>query len=167
MQDDPLSQLRDLHLPADPGWWPPAPGWWLLALALLGGLIYLALRLQQRHRRERPKRLALSQLNTLQQSLADGSISSAAYVHQCNALLKRLWVRVLQRNEAAPLTGDAWLDYLDTASGTTSFSDGPGRVLGNARFAGTPPEAPQELNHLVRQLLSSTDMTATGRAAGR
>ncbi|MBP6325901.1 MAG: DUF4381 domain-containing protein, partial [Dokdonella sp.] len=21
-------QLRDIHLPPDPSWWPPAPGWW-------------------------------------------------------------------------------------------------------------------------------------------
>ena len=25
-------QLRGLHLPTEPGWWPPAPGWWILAV---------------------------------------------------------------------------------------------------------------------------------------
>ena len=31
-----LDQLRDLHLPPPPGFWPPAPGWWVLgALVLL------------------------------------------------------------------------------------------------------------------------------------
>ena len=27
---DPLSELRDLHLPAAVSPWPPAPGWWIL-----------------------------------------------------------------------------------------------------------------------------------------
>ena len=36
---DPL-QLRDIHLPADPGWWPPAPGWWLLAAVLVALLAW-------------------------------------------------------------------------------------------------------------------------------
>jgi hypothetical protein len=28
-------QLRDIHLPAEPAWWPPAPGWWALAVIAL------------------------------------------------------------------------------------------------------------------------------------
>jgi len=29
-----IADLRGLHLPQDPAWWPPAPGWWI-ALALV------------------------------------------------------------------------------------------------------------------------------------
>ena len=41
---DPLSQLKDIHLPAAGGFWPPAPGWWLLtllALLLIVALVWL------------------------------------------------------------------------------------------------------------------------------
>lgn len=44
--------LRDIHLPAEPSWWPPAPGWWLLA-ALALGVIVLAIGWWRRHRRVR------------------------------------------------------------------------------------------------------------------
>ena len=35
MQTDPLQQLKPLHLPPDPSWWPPAIGWWVLLLVLV------------------------------------------------------------------------------------------------------------------------------------
>ena len=40
---DPLAALRDIHLPAEPGWFPPAPGWWLAVLDVLA-LAALAVR---------------------------------------------------------------------------------------------------------------------------
>lgn len=53
--EDPLSQLADIHLPADVSFWPPAPGWWVLAALLMCGLCLLGLvqfrRWQQRQRR--------------------------------------------------------------------------------------------------------------------
>lgn len=52
MTSDPLAQLRDIHPPPPPSWWPPAPGWWILAaLALV--LAAWALRTAWRHRRRR------------------------------------------------------------------------------------------------------------------
>ncbi|MEP6880575.1 MAG: DUF4381 domain-containing protein, partial [Dokdonella sp.] len=40
--NQPGPELRDIHLPADPSWWPPAPGWWILAAILLGVTIWAA-----------------------------------------------------------------------------------------------------------------------------
>ncbi len=44
--------LRDIHLPGDIPWWPPAPGSWLLGAALLG-LIFIVLLRYRRLRRHR------------------------------------------------------------------------------------------------------------------
>ncbi|MHC1481725.1 DUF4381 family protein [Frateuria aurantia] len=44
--------LRDIHMPADPSWWPPAPGWWVLAAAVLV-LLVAALLIQKRQQRKR------------------------------------------------------------------------------------------------------------------
>ena len=45
---DPLSALRDIHLPPEPGFWPPAPGWWILALILVLVASALALVAEER-----------------------------------------------------------------------------------------------------------------------
>ncbi|WP_461482342.1 DUF4381 domain-containing protein [Porticoccus sp.] len=64
---DPLAQLRDIHLPEPVGWWPPAPGWWLLALLLIATLIFTVRWLIMHQRANRYRRealLALTQLET-------------------------------------------------------------------------------------------------------
>jgi hypothetical protein len=38
--EDPLAQLRDIHLPEPISWWPLAPGWWLLAVVIIGVLFF-------------------------------------------------------------------------------------------------------------------------------
>ncbi|HET9483332.1 MAG TPA: DUF4381 domain-containing protein, partial [Xanthomonadales bacterium] len=50
-------QLRDIHLPAEPSWWPPAPGWWLLAILVIAALVFLV-RFAWRKRRELRRRAA-------------------------------------------------------------------------------------------------------------
>ncbi|WP_139173042.1 DUF4381 domain-containing protein [Marinobacter sp. AC-23] len=57
MPDDPLSQLRDIHLPQTGGFWPPAPGWWVLAFVLLVAVAILVWAVRRRHRRNRWLRL--------------------------------------------------------------------------------------------------------------
>jgi len=107
-QDAP--QLRDIHLPPDPGWWPPAPGWWLLALLLLV-LGVFALRLAWRALRVRRwRRRVLAELDRVVAAHAVQP-DSARFVAALSQLLRRAARQLDPR--AATLRGEAWLDFLD------------------------------------------------------
>jgi hypothetical protein len=70
----PGPSLRDIHLPAEPSWWPPAPGWWLLALLVLV-VAAMAAWLWRRHwRLRRQRQQVLDELDRLvRQHRDDGS----------------------------------------------------------------------------------------------
>ena len=157
MKNDPLDQLRDVHLPDVPAWWPPAPGWWITAGL---GLLLLALLIRQIsrwRRRTRPRRLALAELEAQLTGWRTGRLGAAECLNGCNALLKRLWVHVEGRHDLAGLSGNAWLSYLDTRSRTNSFTEGPGRLLGDQRFSADLGEADlKPLQPLLKRLLQST-----------
>lgn len=134
MNSDPLQQLRDIHLPADPGWWPPAPGWWLLGLLLLALLVYGGIKLYQAWQRRRPIRAARALHAQYTQALKRGELPPLEYANLCNALLKRLIVKAYGNNGLANQSGEAWLKTLDGISGENSFSQGAGRALGSERY---------------------------------
>ena len=82
-------QLRDIHLPAEVGWWPPAIGWWVLALIVLILLVMLL----QRWRQNRPKPVpavcepALAELERLEHTYGD---EPEQLIREVSVLLRRL-----------------------------------------------------------------------------
>ena len=121
MQPDLLQQLRDIHLPTDPTWWPPAPGWWLLALILIGLCIWGAARIREAIRRRKPLKLARSYYNDIYAAFARGEIDGPAYLQQTNELLKRL--AIVTDVDTRSLTGRSWLLWLDARLGAPGFRD--------------------------------------------
>ncbi len=132
--DEALKQLHDLHLPAAPGMWPPAPGWWLLAALLAALLVIAAHRMRAARRRSAPLRHAMRSLDELLADVQARRISSGVFTADLNALLKRALIHGAHRHDAAPLTGAAWLGYLDRIVNRELFTLGPGAALGDARF---------------------------------
>jgi len=97
-----LAQLRDLHLPAEPGAWPPAPGWWIAALLLLA-LAALALwRGRPLWRRLRLRRRLLGALE------ASGSAAEISQVLRLAALER------FPEAGAAGLHGARWIAFLES-----------------------------------------------------
>lgn len=114
---DPLANLRDIHLPATGGWWPPAPGWWLLAALALILVVAVTTWLVRRHRRDRWKRAARAELNQLAR-MASGH---SAWFDALNALLKRVARQRYPLRHPETLTGTAWVEFLlDTSPSGTS-----------------------------------------------
>ena len=124
--------LRDIHLPDAISWWPPAPGWWILALLILavtGAGLYWYARTTQRRRLLQAMKSELRQIEHAYARHQD----DLRLANALSVLLRRVAISTAPRESTASLTGEAWLDYLDSGVAGQEFSTGVGRCL---------PEAP-------------------------
>ncbi len=104
--------LRDIHLPQEVSWWPPAPGvWLLLALAALL-LVVLVVWLAQRQRRQRIRREALKEMQRLQQQWKQQP-RPAETAAALSRLLRRVGLSYFGRAGFSGLTGTAEIDCLN------------------------------------------------------
>lgn len=120
--------LRDIHLPAPIGWWPPAPGWWLL-LGLLLTVVFLLVRMWLKHRAGQQSDwfgLAKAELERLQASYHTEPL---ALLRELSVLLRKVAISRYGRDQVAGLTGTAWLDFLDRKAGKNLFKGKFDRLL--------------------------------------
>jgi hypothetical protein len=154
METDPLQQLRDVHMPMDPAWWPPAIGWWLLAIVLAAGVAWLIVTTKRAHARKRPVREARALIDRLFDQARSGAMTPIEFLHAGNEVLKRALVPGLGQREFASLAGEKWLHALDTITETDHFTNGPGRILGNERFQKEPNVDPEALHQELQLVLA-------------
>jgi hypothetical protein len=126
--------LRDIHLPDPVGWWPPAPGWWFILIVTLSILI-LSLWSQHLRKNEQRslKRMAQNQMQYLRRSY-DQHHDVQRLVVELSILLRRICISFYSRENAACLTGKAWLELLDRTLEGRRFSRGPGKVFADAPY---------------------------------
>ena len=148
-----LDQLRDIHAPAPPSWWPPAPGGWRRAARPRARGVGGVWRRRRRGRRFRPARQAALLHGDLSRRLAAQTISAEDWLHETNQLLKRLAVHGLGHGQMASAWDKDWLLYLDARYGTPAFSQGAGQSLGLARFRADATPEVAAVDALVTRLL--------------
>ena len=155
MNADPLDALKDIYLPVEPHWWPPAPGWWIAAVLVLIGLCWLGRQWWGYRKATRPIREAKRIIDALAEEDASSSSSDVTVVNQCNEVLKRLLVVALDMRTLGNQSGAQWLCALDRLSNTCNFTQGPGSVLGEDRFKADFSLDRKGLLACVNHLLSS------------
>jgi len=144
--------LRDIHLPAEPSWWPPAVGWWVLAALALVAAWYAGRWLLKRARRRRRIGLLLAELRRVEQAhpLDQSSQRLTAY----SDLLRRACRQYAPA--ALALSGEPWLEFLDADDADKPFSVGAGRVFLHGPFQ---PNVDQQqvapLADLIRRRLTT------------
>jgi len=115
---DPLAQLRDIHLPEPISWWPPAPGWWVLALLSLAVLGYGLYRFIQHRRNNLYRRQALAELELCYQSNPQPDMFS----HQVLALLRRTSRAAYPLKSLASTSTEKFLAQISQSTKETGFN---------------------------------------------
>ena len=155
---DPLQELRDIHLPDPISWWPPAFGWWMVIVALVM-MVSLILWARSHRKRTRPRRVALAQLEQVKQQYAVQADDQWA-ITEVSHLLRRYALVVFSRSKVAGLSGQSWLQFLDTTGHTNQFSEGPGRSLRSGPYQSHGPTSASELLPLVERWIQQVQIPA-------
>jgi hypothetical protein len=122
--------LRDIHLPETIGWWPPAMGWWILVILILV-LSTIAIWLYKRITRKTAVKTAKKILQSIKQ---DNSLDDKEKLVKLSELIRRVAVSLSPRKETASLTGQAWLEYLDSTVTGSPFASGAGKILAGGHY---------------------------------
>ena len=149
-----LDQLQDLPLPALPAYWPQTWGWAVVAVLLLLGIGWMAIRVWRKHRRNLYRRQALRALDQLTREVAADPLA----IRELPNLLKRtaLAAQALGHiQDVAALHGSVWLDYLQQSAGRKAFPEGSDRVLSTLAYA--PDDAVRSLDRdTLTQLIAAS-----------
>lgn len=139
---DALSEMADIHLPAEPGFWPLAPGWWVLAALLLALLVYGAWRLHLRLQLHRRYRSALRELDSclaaMQASAGPEGPTMAqrlSYVNDVNSVLRRVALLHFEQARVAGLSGQAWVAFIRQHDRAGRLTPELAGALAEGRFA--------------------------------
>ena len=130
-QADPLAGLIDIPLPQEVSLWPQT--WALrIAIALIAaGALVAVWQLAHRFYANRYRREALAELGEM---IANGTPDQV----RLSVLVRRTALGAFPRETVAPLTGSAWLAFLDRSYGGREFSEGAGRLLISAPYQRAP-----------------------------
>lgn len=145
--EDPLAQLRDLHLPTEPGWWPPAIGWWLLLVAVIIFLVFAVRWIYHHWQVNRWRKIARIELKNIR---ALPISEPQKIITQCSILLRRIVLALDSRESVAALSGNEWLQHLDALSKSAVFTEKMGRLLLESQY-----QSPA----MLRKNVSQTEVT--------
>lgn len=130
---NPELPLRDIHLPEAITWWPPAPGWWVSVVLAIVIIVLVTRWLRHRVKRLAPYKSAQLELQQIKSHYKNGQ-DAQLLSQELSILLRRISMTIAPREEAAGLTGDSWLSFLDTLVDQTIFNTATGRQLITAPY---------------------------------
>lgn len=130
-----IADLKEIALPPPVPYTPQTVGWWVLLAIVLLVVLWVVARRLRRWWRNRYRRAAQKELAAIEQALADPSRRQQALA-AVPALVKRTVLAWAPRDTVAPLSGEAWLGYLDRTLAGERFTKGPGRHLQALAYGG-------------------------------
>ncbi len=132
MNNNPLTELKDIHLPTDPSFWPPAIGWWLV-LIMTFILTILTLVSIWIWKRRAAKRAALKELSRIKLIFYRNK-NHHLLAKEISMLLRRAAITAFPEKSAASLTNDTWIEFLNAKSDAILFSKDIKHIIAEAPY---------------------------------
>ena len=107
-QQDPLVQLRDIHVPNEVSAWPLDWGWWLLIVLVVITIFGLYKTLSSYLRHNKPRKQALALLESVSAQQSNWPVT-------LNSILKRAAMSYYPAQQVAGLYGKQWQAFLTSA----------------------------------------------------
>ena len=149
-EDTLLSNLKDIHMPPEVPFWPPAFGWWILLFLSILIAYILSFWLWHSYKLRRPKIEALRILEDIQNqyNLTNDIILTLV---RLSKLMRRVAITFYENEEVASLHGLAWLEFLDKTGKTDDFTKGVGKILGTGIYMKEPSFEIDSLFSIVKK----------------
>lgn len=155
---DPLAQLRDIHLPTAVSWWPPAPGWWIVLLLITVAIATAAYMGWRRWQAQAYRRAARAELQAAVSAWRE-TADDQELLLQVNRLLKRTALAAFPGAGAEPLSTQAWAMFLDQrwpAGHSSRFADT--EVLSLIYLENTESQQLEQLIELSQQWIAGHEV---------
>lgn len=114
-------ELRDIHLPTDPGFWPLAPGWWLLIIIACFIAYFVVKKIKQINAIKQTNKLLQIELLTIKNNYSKHN-NKHQLAKEISELLNRFVKYILKDSVATTLVGQQWVDYLNSRVDGDIFS---------------------------------------------
>ena len=160
-QQDPLAQLRDIHVPTEVNIWPLDWGWWVAIAVFLLALfcLYKTITAHIRHNKARKQALALLESISAQQSNWPVAL---------NSILKRTAMSYYPTQQVAGLFGKQWQAFLTSAlkSSDCKLENDLGLLVSNVYQATPNPSDFETCKGAVKNWLLKAKLPKSKRAYG-
>jgi len=108
-----LVNLKDIHLPETISNWPPAYGWWLVVLISITLLGLACFYLIKSYRQSAYRRTALKLFEDINTDYHQHN-NAKLWLNDITHLLKRTCIIAYPKASFSDLSGNEWLEYLDS-----------------------------------------------------
>lgn len=128
IQNSEISNLNPIFIPEPVQFEPVTIGWYILASVVLLIALFIIYSVIKRWEKNTYRRLAIKQLNQINQSLIPADTRYQA-LQQASILLKRVALKSYPRQSVASLYGNEWITFLSKKSKRIKFHPSTSKII--------------------------------------
>jgi len=149
---NPLDQLKDIHLPGQLDHFQLAPGWWILIAIGFGLIAYIFFKWNKKRKSLQLLIPANIELDKIAQSKPNNQAMA-----ELSALLKRVCLIYFPKQKVAALSGDSWTKFINQQVGQELFTPSQQQVFSSLTYQANAQVEPILWDEIINNSRTAID----------